>query len=209
MAFHILIREAQPDDANAVISTMRNVMAEPDNHLNNNTDDFTPSEREERDFITRMTEDENTLMLVAENFVHGEIVGILTCLGDGRLARRHNARLGLMVTGPWRGRGIGKRLMREAIGWAQRHPVIRRLELEVLVRNTSAISLYQKSGFVVEGTARGAVFKRGLYMNTYYMALQLDGLPLLPSQPLVQSTIPSMSPTTSAALPKETDDSAS
>lgn len=199
MVFHILIREAHPDDASAVMTAIRSVMAEPDNNLNSTPDDFTTPPHDEHAFITRLAEEDNTLMLVAENFVHGEIVGVLTCLGDSRTARRHNARLGVLVTSPWRGRGIGKQLLREAIGWAQRHPTIRRLELEVLVRNTSAVALYQGLGFIVEGTARGAVFKRGFYMDTYYMALQLDGLPLVPSQPLVQSVLPSLAASSASA----------
>jgi RimJ/RimL family protein N-acetyltransferase len=206
MPFHILIREASPDDAAAILTAMRSVMAEPDNHLNSSVEAFSPTETDEREFITRVSANENALMLVAENFVHGEIVGVLTCMGDNRISRRHNTRLGILVTAAWRGRGIGERLMKEAVGWAQRHAHIRRIELDVLVRNTSAITLYQKLGFVVEGTARGAVFKRGMYLDSYYMALQLDGLPLLPSQPLIQGVYPPVTTPNSQTLPTEIDD---
>jgi RimJ/RimL family protein N-acetyltransferase len=199
MALQILVREAQPSDAAAVITAIRSVMAEPDNDLNTNVEEFNSTEKNEMGFITSMTQDENTLMLVSENFVHGEIVGVLTCVADSRMSRRHNARLGLLVTGPWRGRGVGKHMMNEAIGWAQRHPFIRRLELEVLVRNTRAITLYQSLGFTVEGTARGVVLKRGFYLDSYYMALQLEGRPLLTRQPLVLGL------STPATLPSPTD----
>ena len=106
MAFHILIREAQPDDACAVVTAMRGVMAEPGNTPN--AEELTPNEQEEHDFITSLTENENTLMLVAENFVHGEIVGVLTCMGDTRISRRHNADLGVLVMQKWRAGALVK-----------------------------------------------------------------------------------------------------
>ena len=65
--------------------------------------------------------------------------------------------------------------------------------------------LYQKLGFVVEGTARGAVFRNGAYLDSYYMALQLNGVAPVQPQPLVADTTPE--PTTTATpVPKKIDD---
>lgn len=55
-----------------------------------------------------------------------------------------------------RGRGIGRALFEEAIGWAQKNGAIR-IELEVRASNTRAIKLYESVGLHGEGL-RSAYF---------------------------------------------------
>lgn len=160
-----------PDDAGGVLVAMRNVLAEPDHNLNGTLDEFDISDAEERQFIEGITANANALMLVAEIVSTGQIVGTLTCQNTPRHAKRHVVRLGVTVCVGWRGKGIGTRLMQEAIRWAQRHNEIRRIELEVLARNTGAIALYSRLGFRVEGRGIEAVRKGDDYLDCYWMAL--------------------------------------
>ncbi len=85
----------------------------------------------------------------------------------------HGASLGMSVLAPYRGQGIGSRLLDAAITWAK-HRSIRRLELEVLSNNPRARRLYERKGFVVEGCRRGAVEVDGAFVDALPMALILE-----------------------------------
>ena len=48
--------------------------------------------------------------------------------------------------------------------------LIYRFELSVMTQNTTAVALYRKFGFEVEGTARDTLFVDGRYVDEYMMA---------------------------------------
>jgi RimJ/RimL family protein N-acetyltransferase len=58
--------------------------------------------------------------------------------------------IGMGLTRPWRGRGVGSLLMTAAIEKA-RAEGLHKLSLEVFPHNSAAIALYRKFGFVDEG----------------------------------------------------------
>ncbi len=79
-------------------------------------------------------------------------------LRGGRLRRvAHEASLELMVLAEERGRGVGRRLLSRAIGWAEGQPGLGRLVLAVMADNERAVALYRAQGFVEEGRRRGSV----------------------------------------------------
>jgi putative acetyltransferase len=47
---------------------------------------------------------------------------------------------------------------------------LRRIELTVYVDNPAAVHLYEKFGFVIEGTHRDYAFRSGAYVDAYAMA---------------------------------------
>lgn len=65
----------------------------------------------------------------------------------------HNGRLGMGVLAPWRGQGVGRQLLDQALN-AALGAGFRRVELEVYASNMAAVSLYQSRGFAVEGVKR-------------------------------------------------------
>jgi RimJ/RimL family protein N-acetyltransferase len=97
----------------------------------------------------------------------------LTLEGARRRNVRHSAVLGITVARGWRGQGIGRRLIEQAIAWAQETCIITRIELHVFARNRGAIHLYETCGFQVEGTRRRAVLRDGEYLDDLVMALLL------------------------------------
>ena len=78
--------------------------------------------------------------------VDGEVVGYL------HLYPSHHGfgEIGMAVAKEWRGRGVGSALMQAAIEHA-RGRGLHKLTLDVFAHNESAIALYEKFGFVVEG----------------------------------------------------------
>jgi hypothetical protein len=65
--------------------------------------------------------------------------------------------------------GIGTRLMKAAIDWAQDKRIVR-LELEVYAENAAAIHLYEKFGFEVEGRKRRYAYQRDRYYDSLIMS---------------------------------------
>lgn len=170
MTFHI--REAAPDDARALLTYMKELLAEPGIHLPADADEFTYTEDDERRMIERHAEADNSVWLVAE--ADGELIGCLNCTGGSYRAMRHQVTLGISIAKPWRGKGVGRALMNHAIAWAKESGIVNRIELTVHTANTPAIRLYEDLGFVTEGTRRRYVYKQGRYDDALLMGLLLD-----------------------------------
>lgn len=171
---NVLIREATLSDALGLLTAVQGIASEPDHNMTSESDEVAHTLEQERQFIQAHLDDPNALILVAEDLTHNEIIGTLILSAEKRRARRHATSLAIAVHKDWRGKGIGTRLLEEAIRWARRHPEIRRIELQVLARNTGAVALYSRMGFQMEGRAIGAVRKGREYLDEIGMALWID-----------------------------------
>jgi GNAT superfamily N-acetyltransferase len=80
----------------------------------------------------------------------------------------HRCLLGMGVRRPWRGRGLGTRLLQQAEAWAAATCSLAWIDLEVLGANLPALNLYRHAGYVpfgetpdlfrIEGASLGAVW---------------------------------------------------
>lgn len=70
-----------------------------------------------------------------------------------------------------RSKGFGSEAMRLNIEYAFNTLNLNRIQLHVAIKNEKAISVYKKSGFVIEGTLRQAMFRNGKYHDFYVMGL--------------------------------------
>lgn len=109
------------------------------------------------------------LSLVAER--DGELVGNAGLHPAGaHLRRRHVASLGIAVAVGAQRQGVGTALMQAlcdyADGWAQ----VLRIELTVFADNPGAMALYQRFGFVLEGTHRAFALRDGAFVDAHSMA---------------------------------------
>jgi putative acetyltransferase len=111
---------------------------------------------------------QGTHSLVAE--VDGRVVGQLGLHQDRNPRRRHCASIGMAVHDDFQGRGIGSALMAAMIDLADKWLDLRRIELTVYTDNPAAVHLYEKFGFVIEGTLRNYAFRNGAYVDAYAMA---------------------------------------
>lgn len=167
----IMIREAQPDDAEQLIAYIQRLIAEPEINLPLVPGEFKYTVEEERQILAKYVTSDNSIFLIAE--VEGQLVGELSCRGGQRQATRHTAILGMSVDQGWRGQGVGSALMARAIEWARGTGIINRIELMVYARNTAAIQLYQRFGFQIEGRRQRAIYQQDEYLDDLMMALLL------------------------------------
>jgi putative acetyltransferase len=100
----------------------------------------------------------------------GRVVGNsgLHLITRGR--RRDVASMGMSVHDDFQNRGIGSALMAAMVDLADNWLGLRRIELEVWTDNAPAVHLYEKFGFVIEGTARQYARRAGAFVDAYYMA---------------------------------------
>jgi L-phenylalanine/L-methionine N-acetyltransferase len=109
------------------------------------------------------------LVLVAE--LDGEVVGNAGLHAAGtHVRRRHCAGLGIVVARPAQGRGVGAALMQALCDYADQWAQLLRIELSVFTDNERAIRLYERFGFVREGTHRGYALRAGAYVDVHSMA---------------------------------------
>lgn len=82
---------------------------------------------------------------------------------------RHIATFGMMVLREYWGRGIGRSLLERMEAHA-RKVGITRIEALVRVSNERGVKLYQRAGYEIEGTRRGAALIHGVLHDEYFIA---------------------------------------
>ncbi|MFT5704292.1 MAG: putative acetyltransferase [Shewanella sp.] len=112
--------------------------------------------------------DKNHYNLVA--LIDNQIVGQIGMMIMDSPRRKHVANMGMAVSHKQQNLGIGTQLLMAMIDLADNWLAIRRIELEVYTDNNAAIALYEKVGFVMEGTAKDYAFRDGQYVDAYLMA---------------------------------------
>ncbi len=120
-----------------------------------------------RDFVLEQINNDWP-QLVAIN--KGKVIGWCDISPLNRPVFAHVGSLGIGILSPYRGQGIGKALIDAALQKAKLKGLTR-IELTVRENNQSAISLYEKFGFVAEGIHKNAVCIDGEYENHVFMAL--------------------------------------
>jgi L-phenylalanine/L-methionine N-acetyltransferase len=121
------------------------------------------------------------LQLVAE--LGGAVVGSAGLHPVPKLRRRHVAMMGISVAAAAQGQGVGTALMQALCDYADNWAQLLRIELTVFTDNTRAIALYQRFGFVHEGTHRAYALRAGLYADVHSMARLHPKPPQLPAAP--------------------------
>lgn len=83
--------------------------------------------------------------------VDERVVGHLELRGGRIPAEMHRATLGMGVLRRHTGKGLGRRLIEVAVGWAQDEAELAWIELGVFATNPRARALYLRMGFVEQG----------------------------------------------------------
>ncbi len=160
-----VVRRARPDDAAALLKLQLELDAETRMMLE-------PGERPADAAIiatklAALAALPNSVVLVAG--IGDELAGYVEAEGGSYLRNRHSATLVVGVRRRFAGRGLGRALMQAVIDWAESAGV-NRLELTVMVHNTTAIALYRSLGFVEEGLRRRSLIVGGVAVDELAMA---------------------------------------
>ena len=160
--FPISIRRATPEDASAMTALMSeeavygNLLQLPH-----------PSEATWRERLEAKSSN-GDVQLVA--LAKGQLVAMAGLHANPHIRRRHAMHLGMAVTVPAQGKGVGSALMAALIDYADRWVAVMRIELTVFTDNERAIALSRKFGFVQEGVFRAYGLRDGRYQDVLAMA---------------------------------------
>jgi putative acetyltransferase len=127
-----------------------------------------PSAEEEEEWLGKARARRAFFLLALEG---PEVIGMLDLWAGDRRGTEHVARLGMSVARRWRGKGLGRRLLEQALADARQWPDLCRVELEVVHWNAPAINLYRRMGFVVEAAKAKAINLRGRPEDLLLMSL--------------------------------------
>ncbi len=149
----ITTRSSTPEDADA-ISVCVDAVARERRYLGN-TSGF--SAEQTRAFIASLSDSGGIQIVVVAD---AKIVGWCDVTPVPFEGMRHVGRLGMGLLPSFRGQGLGRRLVREALSQVFAKS-LKRVELEVFASNKIAVGLYEREGFVIEGRKRFARFLDG------------------------------------------------
>lgn len=159
-----MIRELVKNDGEAFLNLLKNLDDETD---------FMLYEAGERDSSTKSVEESiesfkanggNTFGL----FIDNKLVGF-TLLVRGQVNRtKHSGYIVLGILASQSGKNYGSKLISTIEKWATNQD-IKRLELTVLSHNFRAVKLYEKCGFMIEGTKRNSMLIKNKLYDEYYM----------------------------------------
>ncbi|PJN88373.1 GNAT family N-acetyltransferase [Bacillus sp. mrc49] len=142
------IRTAEGKDAKAVLAIQQAVISEGEYFIAV-SDEFNKTEQQQREWIQGLLENDRETIIIAE--VKGEVIGWIVFQSEKRKRMSHKGSFGIMISDSYRGLGIGEKLLRALLDWAEANPLIEKVSLGVFSTNHRAISLYKRMGFVEEG----------------------------------------------------------
>ncbi len=172
MEYELLIREAEVEDAAALVSFLNRVSVETD-FTSLDGDGILLTSEEMAIFLNKQASWDNQITLLA--FLNDKIAGIVNITADQRKRVRHIGDLFIVIGKKYWNNGLGSLLLEEVVEWAQASGILRRLQLTVQTRNLAAVHLYQKHGFAIEGRQeRGAYIEEGEFIDVYLMGRLID-----------------------------------
>ena len=143
----ITIRNPKPEDAFHIIAFLQLILADGNGMV------AVPGEvptdiDEQRQSIDNFLQNERALLLAA--FYDSLIIGYLDFRPQTRSRLQHSGEFGISVSPKWRGKGLGKVLMKALLDWAQDSPV-EKVCLRARADNPRARALYESFGFIEQG----------------------------------------------------------
>lgn len=167
----VQIREGKVDDAQELIQTMKDILRSTE-YLLVDEEEFNMTLEQEVAWLKAFDDIPTSLYLVATH--NNEIIGTFGINGTLMKKMRHTASMGLSLKKEWRGLGLGRMLMEEGIKWTKEKTNVEILWLDVFSPNNTAISLYEKLGFVEEGRQKNFCKLEGdRYCDKITMSLHL------------------------------------
>jgi ribosomal protein S18 acetylase RimI-like enzyme len=140
------IRDALSQDANSLAAAEREIAKTP-GRLASRPHELKDEAFRER--IIALTNSQNGKYVVIE--LNGKIVGHALLDPLKLEVTAHVVDLTIAIHEGHHRKGFGEAMLRHLIEWAKANPKVEKIMLHVRSSNKGAISLYEKTGFVIEG----------------------------------------------------------
>ncbi|OGW48150.1 MAG: hypothetical protein A2078_01100 [Nitrospirae bacterium GWC2_57_9] len=166
----IMIRPANPDDSCAILNTVRSNALERSYVL---MEQYGKDIAAEREYISGLDSKRNLLIVAA---AASDLVGCLAALqadAGMRSETQHIVHIGLHLSEPFRGLGIGPKLLEYSIEWADAMG-FKKIQANIFTTNRRSLSLFSKAGFVEEGVRQNRIRMGSHYVNEVLMGKMLQ-----------------------------------
>jgi RimJ/RimL family protein N-acetyltransferase len=168
----IEIRTAEGTDGEAWLQLMRATARETE-FLTREAHEILNTAEEFALRLTKALAAPHDLFLIA--YAEAQPVAHATLIGSPLTRFAHEAVLGIAVRTPYWGHGVGGRLTRSLLDWADERKLVR-VALEVAANNARAIGMYERLGFELEGTLRARRKNADVYVdNLAFARIRLPG----------------------------------
>lgn len=160
------IRTAEPKDAAGIISVFKSVMKEKIYTLND-SDEYKETTKTFSKKIRKFRLAPGKIIIAA--LFENEIVGY-AAFNNGDLRKtKHSGYLTIFIKKDFRGKGLGKEMLKTLIQWGKANKQMRKMTLSVFSNNKYAIKLYKNTGFKVEGLCPRDVKINGRFYDSVLM----------------------------------------
>ena len=128
------------------------------------------SPKQQRDVLLDRIKDPNNVIFIICRKEDGEPIGQTALFRIDWVGRAAVFYIGIADKENW-SRGYGSEATALVAEYAFNTLNLNRIQLHVAVENKRAVKVYQRTGFVIEGTLREAMFRDGQYHDFYVMGL--------------------------------------
>lgn len=167
---NIKYREPVIEDAQSIVDFYNSVGGET-TYLSFEKDEYPLNAVEQAVSIKSTAEQDNCIMILA--LEDDQIIGIGTISSSSKIKSRHLGELGIVVQKRYHGKGIGSQIIQQLIDWAKSNGITTRIQLDTRCDNETAVELYKKFGFEIEGCLKNATLLDGKYYNLYIMGMMI------------------------------------
>jgi RimJ/RimL family protein N-acetyltransferase len=168
--FTVDYRPARPVDADGVQQLLV-AAAEEEGSLVEAPDEL--SVEHLRDRIRQCVSRRGQIFTIAVHDQH--VVGMIALEAYPLRALQHLRHLSLVVDPRFRRRGIGRKMLRQALDWARETPEVEKIEVRIREANAAAAALARTAGFEVEGRLKRRVgLPNGRRLDDLEMALFVE-----------------------------------
>lgn len=170
---NILIRSVEQNDVNEMCSFINEISKEK-SYIRLQGEEITLDEeiRYVDDFVRRVGEGTAVKLLA---FSGKTLVGVADVYLKDKI-ERHIGVFGITIKKEWRGKGLGKELMKRTLEEAEKHiKGLRIIELGVFANNPVAKKMYEQMGFIEYGRLPQGIQHRGEFVDHIYMYKFADG----------------------------------
>lgn len=166
----IILREAAPQDAPAMIEFLNQVSNETPYTYNYPGQKLKLENQELR--IANEQKSQNSIRIFA--FDNSRLIGQIALwkLNPDHPWLKHKAEFAMMITKEWWGSGLAKALLNEIDTFA-RSIEVTRIEATVSCSNERGVALYKKHGYLIEGTAKAYKIVDGVPLDSFFIAKQV------------------------------------
>ncbi|MEF9935111.1 MAG: GNAT family protein [Clostridium sp.] len=166
----LTIRKAKVEDTEEIIN-MSNKIAGESNNLSYGQGEYYMSYDQQYSYISKVNETRGSCFFVG--IINGKIVGTITFISSSRKRMEHRGEMGVAVLKDFWNMGIGKSMIDCFLKWAKSNGVTRKVDLLVREDNLSAINLYLRFGFQIEGRISKGMLVDNRFYDIYLMGKTL------------------------------------